>query len=207
MNVLIACESSGIIRNAFSSRGHNAWSCDLKPSLSPGNHIQDDVLKHLVGWDLIIAHPPCTFLCVSGNKWFTFRYSKQYPTRELARYKALLFVKSLASAPVYKFCLENPIGVLSSVWRKPNQIIQPYHFGHDAAKSTCLWLHHLPKLKPTLLISPSKPGYFRETGIATKRYANQTPVGANCLPPSPFRSDLRSISYSGIADAMADQWG
>jgi len=188
MKILIACEYSGRVREAFRKLGHDAWSCDLMPSDdNSAYHIQGDVLVVLGdGWDLMIAHPPCTHLAVSGARWFKDKAVQQA--------EALEFVRQLLDAPIKCIALENPVSIISSKVRKPTQVIQPWMFGHDASKSTCLWLKNLPKLKPTKIITKS-------------RYANQTPSGQNKLGPSPDRWKLRSETYQGIADAMADQWG
>lgn len=195
MRVLIACEFSGIVRDAFKAKGHDAWSCDLLPTDKTGNHIQEDVLLHLNdGWDLMIAHPPCTHLAVSGAAYF---YRKQKEQAD-----ALDFVRQLLNAPIDKICLENPVGVISTKIRKPDQIIQPWQFGHPESKKTCLWLKNLELLRPTNVLTTSK--------VTTKgqpRWDNQTPNGSNKFGPSVDRWKLRSITYYGIADAMADQWG
>jgi hypothetical protein len=187
MKVLVACEFSGVVRDAFIERGHDALSCDFLDSDRPGPHYQGDVRDILGdGWDLMIAHPPCTFLAVSGARWFK--------DREIEQQEALEFVALLLTAEIPKIALENPVGVISSRIRKPDQIIQPWQFGEDASKKTCLWLKNLPKLVSTDVIQK-------------KVYANQTPSGQNKLGPSPDRAKLRSITYMGIANAMADQWG
>lgn len=187
MKVLVACEFSGVVRDAFIERGHDALSCDFLDSDRPGPHYQGDVRDILGdGWDLMIAHPPCTFLAVSGARWFK--------DREIEQQEALEFVALLLTAEIPKIALENPVGVISSRIRKPDQIIQPWQFGEDAPKKTCLWLKNLPKLVSTDVIQK-------------KVYANQTPSGQNKLGPSPDRAKLRSITYMGIANAMADQWG
>ena len=187
MKVLVACEFSGVVRDAFIERGHDALSCDFLDSDRPGPHYQGDVRDILGdGWDLMIAHPPCTFLAVSGARWFKDRETEQQ--------EALEFVALLLTAEIPKIALENPVGVISSRIRKPDQIIQPWQFGEDASKKTCLWLKNLPKLVSTDVIQK-------------KVYANQTPSGQNKLGPSPDRAKLRSITYMGIANAMADQWG
>ena len=196
MRVLIACEFSGVVREAFIKRGHNAWSCDLLPSDIPGPHLQMDILELLEkdpDWDLMIAFPPCTHLAVSGARYFK---DKQFEQQE-----ALDFVVALLDAPIPCIALENPVGIISTRVRKPDQIIQPYDFGHDASKRTCLWLKNLPKLAPTSVIEP--------TVLANGKriWGNQTPSGQNKLGPSPDRWKLRSITYQGIADAMAEQWG
>ena len=188
MKVLVACEFSGVVRDAFNRRGHDAWSCDL--IAAEGKHIHTDVLSVLNdGWDLMIAHPPCTHLCVSGARWFKDKLPEQA--------EALWFVDALLNAPIPKIALENPISIISSRIRKPDQIIQPWWFGHDASKKTCLWLKNLPLLTPT----------DKLPGDAKTRRGNQTASGQNKLPPSPDRWKLRSITYTGIADAMASQWG
>ena len=187
MRVLIACEFSGIVWEAFAKLGHDAYSCDLLPTEIPGNHIQDDVLKHLEeGWDLMIAHPPCTHLAVSGARWFK---DKQVEQRE-----AIDFFYALVAAPIHRIALENPVGIISTYWRPPDQIIQPWMFGEDASKKTCLWLKNLPLLHPT-------------NQIIKDQYANQTKSGQNNLAPSPNGWKERSRTYQGIADAMAEQWG
>ncbi len=191
MKVLVACEYSGRVREAFRKLGHDAWSCDLLPSddNSP-YHIQGDVLGILNdGWDMMIAHPPCTYLASSGLHW-----NKRIPGREQLTIEALEFIEALLSAPIPKIALENPIGRISTAIRKPDQIIQPWMFGEDASKSTCLWLKNLSKLEPTNIIKK-------------ERYANQTASGQNKLAPSPDRWKLRSTTYQGIANAMAEQWG
>lgn len=181
MRVLVACEFSGIVRDAFLARGHDAWSCDLLPTESPGPHIQGDVLLHLgQEWDLMIAHPPCTHLAVSGAKWFKFKQKEQA--------EALEFVRVLLNAPVPRIALENPVSVISTKIRKPSQIIQPWQFGHGETKTTCLWLKNLPALVPTNIV----PGRVNRL---------------HRLPPSPDRWKIRSRTFPGIAAAMADQWG
>ena len=197
MKVLVACEFSGIVRDAFIAKGHNAWSCDLLPTERPGQHIQGDVIEILEdGWDMLIAFPPCTYLCSSGLHW-----NKRVPGRDELTHEAMLFVFNLMgegfiSHGIKKVALENPIGCISTKYRKPNQIIQPYQFGHAESKSTCLWLNGLPLLKPTKIIEKPECGYWE----------NQTPSGQNKLGPSVDRAKIRSITYQGIADAMAEQW-
>lgn len=197
MKVLVACEYSGVVRDAFLSRGHDAVSCDILPSESAaGPHLQCDVLDILCdGWDLMIAHPPCTYLCSSGLHW-----NKRRPERAEQTERALEFVRALLNAPIPRIALENPIGCISTRIRPPDQTIQPWQFGHDASKATCLWLVGLPALRPTLHVEPRMVGPL-------KRWANQTDSGQNRLPPSADRWKIRSATYAGIAEAMADQWG
>lgn len=193
MRVLVACEFSGTVRDAFAKRGHDAWSCDLLPTETPGQHIQGDVLSVInEGWDLMIAHPPCTYLASSGLHWNTKR-----PERATMTEAAVWFVMALANCNIPRIAIENPIGCLSTRWRKPDQIIQPWQFGHDASKATCLWLKGLPVLQPTNVLPGGK----------LVRRANQTASGQNKLSPSKNRWKERSITYQGIADAFAEQWG
>lgn len=202
LRVLVACEFSGVVRDAFLARGHDAMSCDLLPTESPGPHYQGDVLDILdEGWDLMIAHPPCTYLSSSGLHW-----NKHVPGREEKTHEAMLFVFNLIGEgfidnPIPRICVENPIGRIGTAYRKADQIIHPYQFGHDASKSTCLWLKGLPLLKPT--------GPFIEPRIVDgkQRWGNQTDSGQNRLGPSADRWALRSITYPGIAAAMAHQRG
>jgi len=197
MKVLVACEFSGIVRDAFAAKGHDAWSCDLLPTERQGNHIQGNVLELLAehSFDLMIAFPPCTYLCSSGLHWNARR-----PERERKTTEALMFVHYLLAAPVKRIALENPVGRISTAIRKPDQKIQPYYFGEDASKLTCLWLYGLPPLRPTKDVAPrivnGKP-----------RWSNQTDSGQNKLGPSEHRSTERARTFPGIANAMADQWG
>ena len=181
MKVLVACEFSGRVRDAFIAKGHDAWSCDILQSDAPGPHIQGDVSNVLdQGWDLMIAHPPCTHLAVSGARWFKEKQREQA--------EALTFVKILMDAPIPRIAIENPISIISSKIRKPDQIIQPWQFGHGEVKSTCLWLKGLPLLIPTNIVEGREPKVHR-------------------MPPGENRWKLRSLTYQGIATAMADQWG
>ena len=178
--VLIACEYSGAVRDAFRARGHDAMSCDLLPTDVPGPHYQGDVRDILDdGWDLMIAHPPCTHLAVSGARWFKDKLNEQA--------EALAFVRRLLDASIPQIALENPVSIISSRIRKPDQIIQPWQFGHGETKATCLWLKNLPKLTPTDIVEG------REARI-------------HKMPPSPNRWKERSKTYAGIAAAMAAQW-
>ena len=195
MKVLIACESSGTVRDAFIRAGHDAMSCDMLPTDKTGPHYQGDVRDVLGdGWDLLIGHPPCTYLSVSGMHWTTRGLRDPQLTED-----ALAFARLLMDAPIARIAIENPVSIISSRIRKPDQIIQPYHFGHDASKKTCLWLKGLPPLRPTAFVEPrivdGKP-----------RWDNQTDSGQNKLPPSADRWRMRSKTYQGIADAMAAQW-
>ena len=194
MRVLVGCESSGVVREAFRAMGHDAWSCDLL-------HQDDDCLFHLkmdvreaikLGWDLAILHPTCTFLTVSANRWLKdgVKASPGILTGEArreARREAIQFVKDLAASPIERIAIENPIGALSSEWRKPDQIIQPWQFGHGETKATCLWLKNLPKLNPTDIVEG------REQRI-------------HKMPPGPNRWKERSRTFTGVAKAMASQW-
>ena len=198
VKVLVACEYSGIVRNAFRAKGHDAWSCDLLPSDDNSSyHIQGDVIPLLTqGWDLLIAHPPCTYLSVSGLHWNTKDQSRQGKTEQ-----ALEFVRVLMNAPIDKIAIENPVSCISTRIRKPDQIIQPYQFGHDASKKTCLWLKNLAPLE----IDPSQ--YVQPRMVNGKpRWSNQTDSGQNKLPPSINRWKIRAETYDGIAKAMANQW-
>ena len=187
MNILIACEFSGIVRDAFVLRGHNAWSCDLLPTEREGNHIQDDVLKHLNdGWDLMIAHPPCTYLCNSGVRWLAEREGRWQQMQDGA-----LFFKVLLDADIPRIAVENPIPhkyALEIIGRKYDEIIQPWWFGDGETKATCLWLKNLPPLMATC-VSPER----------IQR--------VHSLPPSEDRWIERSRTYQGFANAMAEQWG
>tara|TARA_Y100001938_G_scaffold24206_1_gene31721 strand:+ start:338 stop:892 length:555 start_codon:yes stop_codon:yes gene_type:complete len=181
LKVLVACEYSGIVRDAFTKKGHDAYSCDILDTESPGNHIKDDVLNHLnKDWDLMIAHPPCTHLAVSGARWFKNKKKEQL--------EAINFVKALLNANINKIALENPISIISTKIRKPDQIIQPWQFGHGESKKTCFWLKNLPKLKTTKIVEGREQRIWK-------------------LPPSKNRWKIRSKTYQGIADAMANQSG
>ena len=181
MRVLVACEYSGAVRDAFLARGHDAMSCDLLLSEVPGPHYQGDVRDVLGrGWDLMVAHPPCTHLAVSGARWFKDKQAEQA--------EALDFVRLLLNAPIPRIALENPVSVISSRVRKPDQIIQPWQFGHGETKATCLWLKNLPALWPTCIVDG------REARV-------------HKMPPGPDRWKERSRTYRGIAEAMAAQWG
>lgn len=183
MRVLVACEFSGTVRDAFTARGHFAVSCDLLPGEAGAPHYQGDVrdlIENWGGWDLLVAHPPCTHLAVSGARWFKDKTAEQAD--------ALNFVRYLMAAPIPRICIENPVSIISSQIRKSDQTIQPWQFGHGEVKATCLWLKNLPKLKPTNVVSGREARVHR-------------------MPPGPNRWKERSKTMQGIADAMADQWG
>lgn len=196
MRVLVACEYSGAVRDAFRKIGHDAMSCDLLPTEVPGPHYQGSVLDILEDdWDLMIAFPPCTYLCSSGLHW-----NKRRPGRAAKTEQALDFVRQLIDAPIPRIALENPVGCISTRIRKYDQIIHPHQFGHDASKRTCLWLKGLPLLTGTKDIEPRMVN-------GRPRWANQTDSGQNRLGPSDDRWKLRAKTYQGIANAMANQWG
>lgn len=251
MRVLIACEESGTVRDAFTAHGWHAVSCDLLPSGTPGIHYQGDVTHILEGWepvqfqadcdpegdgwcqtidgdpdrchcigpthdgmeyrevdgvmlgrplkrphwDLMIGHPPCTYLSVSGLHW-----NGRVPGRTEKTEAAIEFVRTLMNAPIKRIAIENPVSCISTRIRKPDQTVQPYHFGHDASKATCLWLKNLPPLRPTKFVEPRIVN-------GKQRWANQTDSGQNKLGPSPTRAMERSKTYEGLAEAMAAQWG
>lgn len=188
MRVLVACEYSGVVRNAFLAAGHDAMSCDLLPTDAPGPHWQGDVLGW--DWDLMIAHPPCTHLAVSGARWFK--------DKQVEQAQALDFVRLLLDAPIPRIALENPVSIISSRIRKPDQIIQPYEHGHEATKTTRLWLKNLPLLKPSNIVGKGTR-HVTKSGRSLPDWYN--------LPPSNDRWKIRSATFSGIAAAMAAQWG
>jgi len=195
LRVLVSCEYSGTVRDSFLRLGHDAMSCDLLPTDVPGPHYQGDVRDILHdGWDLLIAHPPCQYLCSSGLHW-----NKRRPERAALTEEALDFVRLLLDAPIPRIALENSVGCISTRIRPPDQVIQPWMFGEDASKATCLWLKGLPPLQATKECPPrlvnGKP-----------RWANQTDSGQNKLGPSEDRWKIRSKTYAGIAAAMASQW-
>ncbi|OGS01564.1 MAG: hypothetical protein A2V88_02775 [Elusimicrobia bacterium RBG_16_66_12] len=187
MRVLVACEFSGIARDAFMAAGHEAYSCDLLPTERPGPHMREDAIVAAYErgpWDMMIAHPPCTVMAVSGARWWEGREKEQLA--------AIRFAMGLACAPIQRICIENPVSILSTAWREPDQIIQPWQFGHEETKTTCLWLKNLPPLAPTKVME--------------KRNGNLTASGQNKLSPGPDRWKERSRTYEGIALAMATQW-
>jgi len=183
MRVAVLCEFSGVVRDAFAARGHEAWSCDLLPTEHRGNHVVGNALDYCSIWetfDLVITHPPCTYLAVSGARWFRQRVREQLD--------ALAFVRALMALSVPRLALENPISVISTKIRKPDQIIQPWQFGHPETKATCLWLRNLPKLTPTKIVDGREARVHRAS-------------------PGPDRWKDRSRTLVGIAEAMAEQWG
>jgi site-specific DNA-cytosine methylase len=182
VRVLVACEYSGAVRDAFLRLGHEAMSCDTQPTERPGPHYQGDVRDILSdGWDMMIAFPPCTHLAVSGARWFPEKRERG------EQQEAIEFVRLLMSAPIPRIAIENPIGLLSTAIREPDQIIQPWQFGHGETKATCLWLKNLPRLVPTHVVTGREARIHR-------------------MPPGPNRSKERSRTYEGIAEAMAAQW-
>lgn len=197
--VLVGCERSGKVRDAFIARGIEAVSCDIRPTLAPGPHIEGDLLvvlrRERTAFDALIAFPPCTYLAVSGMHWTKRGMRPEHLTDD-----ALAFVRALMGAGFRHWAIENPVGVIGSRIRKADQMIQPYQFGHNASKRTCLWLHNLPRLRPTGYVEPRMVK-------GMPRWANQTDSGQNRLPPGESRADDRSETYQGVADAMADQWG
>jgi site-specific DNA-cytosine methylase len=204
LRVLVACESSGNVRDAFIARGFDAVSCDLLPTERPGPHVQGDVVAFLhtrPRFDLMVAHPPCTYLSVSGIHWNTYvpgRKHKIDPRERAKRTEAALdFVRFLMNQPFQHIAIENPVSIISSRIRKPDQCIQPFEFGHPESKKTCLWLKNLPPLDPTNVLAKPASGHWE----------NQTPSGQNKIGPSPDRWKERSKTYPGIAQAMAEQWG
>ena len=199
MRVLIACEFSGIVRDAFAALGHDAWSCDLENTEKPGKHIQCDVLPHLAdGWDLIIGHPPCTYLANMGIWW-----NKKRPERWPLTYAARDFAEAIWEAPAGRVCIENPPGWLTnnSKLGKPSQTIHPWHFGHEANKPTSLWLKNLPALKPTKVVSKGR-FYVKANGQRMSAWSHAT-SGTNKAK----RAKIASRTFAGIAQAMASQWG
>ena len=195
MKVLVACEFSGVVRDAFIAKGHDAWSCDLLPTDSPGPHIQGDVLTVLnQGWDLMIAHPPCTYLTVAGQKAITPKYNPNWQERVIEREKAVEFVKALLAAPIPMIAIENPVGHLPKFIGPYTQIVRMNEFGHDAIKPTCLWLKNLPALKPTNIVEATR--HQNPNGRRTSKWYS------NCG----WSSKKRATTFKGLAEAMAEQW-
>lgn len=224
MNVLVACEVSQTVCEQFRRLGHSAYSCDIEPCsflLFPQWHIVCDVLEIIDGytnfytqdgeihdevaqkpWDMIIAHPPCTYLTVTGNRWFMEEYGWRAEERKENRQEAIEFFMQIANSNCEKMAIENPVGCMSSVWRKPDQIIQPYEFGEPYRKATCLWLKGLPKLQPTNIVKPEIYYYVAKTG-KIKSDSQWRMRGVNKWN----RAEIRSRTFNGVAIAMAEQWG
>lgn len=213
MKVLVACEYSGVVRDAFINKGHEAVSCDLLPCESDlGKHYQGDVTDILYdGWDMMIAHPPCTYLSVSGARWYYHPEDKElpyeerrphplHPNRRKLQQEALDFVQLLLDAPIEKIAVENPVSVISTRIKKPTQIIQPYEYGHPTSKSTCLWLKNLEPLQPTDIVEPIWINVSDGKRMSKFHYDTYT-------LPKEERGKIRSATFPGIAKAMADQWG
>ena len=196
MKVLVACEFSGTVRNAFAKLGHDAWSCDLEPSETPGQHYQGDAMDIIAdGWDLMIAHPPCTHLAVSGARHF------EQKRKDGRQQQGIDFFMQMTNAPISKIAVENPVGIMSSLYRKPDQIIEPYEYGHPCTKKTCLWLKGLPLLKPTNIVDKGDV-WIAKSGKRMSQWYYES----SCLPPKE-REKMRNKTFQGIADAMAEQWG
>lgn len=189
----MACEFSGRVRDAFAKKGWEAWSCDLLPTETQGNHIQGDVVEVInsQSWDMMIGFPPCTDLAVSGAAWFKKKQA------DGSQQRSIHFFMTLANASIERICLENPVGIMSSRWRKPDQIIQPWHYGHETTKATCLWLKNLPLLIPTSVVSKGERKFYASGKSSPMWHANS---GGGC-------GKQRSITFQGVADAMASQWG
>ena len=196
MKVLVACEFSGTVRDAFIARGHEAMSCDFEATEQPGPHYQGDVLDIINdGWDLMIAHPPCTHLASSGARHFPAKIA------DGRQQQGIDFFMQIVNAPINKIAVENPVGIMSSIYRKPDQIIEPYHYGHETTKKTCLWLKNLPLLVPTNIVSKGEVITFASGKRMSKWFYDSSQ-----LPPKE-RERMRNKTFQGIADAMAKQWG
>jgi len=202
MKILVACEYSGAVRDEFIAKGHDAISCDILPTDVPGPHYQGDVNDILSdNWDMIIAHPPCTYLTVTGNRWFNIeKYGDKARQRHLDREEAVNFFMLFANANCDKIAIENPVGVISTRWRKPDQIINPYQFGDPFEKKTCLWLKDLPLLQPTNIVEPPPRTEYKSGKTMPSWYADAVKL------PKAERSKLRSKTFPGIAKAIANQW-
>ena len=197
MRILVACERSGVVREAFAQAGWEAWSCDLQETIEPGNHYKGDVRDILYdNWDFVIAHPPCTYLTVTGNKWFLPQYADRFPNRRQDRKEAIEFFMLFTKLRC-AYAIENPVGIMSRIYRKPNQIIQPFEFGHVEAKKTCLWLQGLPRLRPTKIEKPEYTTFASGKRMATW-YVNAARDN---------RMNIRSQTFQGVANAMVSQWG
>ena len=197
MRILVACEYSGKVREACAALGHDAWSCDLLDTDVAGQHIKGDVLDILGdNWDIMIAHPPCTFLTVAANKWHKPEYKERFPNRDQDREDAIAFFMTLYNAPIEKIAIENPIGIMSSQFRKPDCVVQPWMFGHGETKATCFWLKNLPPLIPTHM----------KNDLFAHPEPEEREMRMFKLPPSKDRWKIRSETYDGIAQAIANQW-
>jgi hypothetical protein len=203
MKILIACEFSGTVREAFTKLGHDVTSCDLEPTTIPGKHYQGDVMDIINdGWDMMIAFPPCTHLAVSGARHF------EQKRKDGRQQQGIDFFMSMINAPIPKIAVENPIGIMSSIYKKPSQIIQPWEYGHEAQKSTCLWLKNLPLLKPTNIVDKGK-FYITPSGKKMPAWMSD-PIGQDGKKigyNTPEIKKIRNKTFQGIADAMATQWG
>lgn len=196
MKVLVACEFSGTVRDAFAKLGHDAWSCDLEASETPGNHYQGNMFDIInEGWDLMIAHPPCTHLAVSGARHFAKKIA------DGRQQQGIDFFMKVINAPISKMAVENPIGIMSSLYKKPDQIIQPWQYGHRTTKATCLWLKGLPLLKPTNIVDKGEVVTFASGKRMSKWFYESSQL------PAKDREKMRNKTFQGIADAMAAQWG
>jgi hypothetical protein len=196
VRVLVACEFSGTVRDAFAALGHDAWSCDLLPTETPGNHIQGDAIEAAYSrgpWDLMVAHPPCTYLSRAGARWW------KYPERQKLADQAAEFVFSLRDAPIPRIAIENPIGQLNQRWRYPDQIIHPHEFGHPYSKATCLWLKGLPPLFPTAILADYRPLIRANVTARNRAGKKQDGIHSGGL--------VTAKTFEGVAEAMADQWG
>jgi len=201
MRVLIACEFSGVVREAFNKKGHDAWSCDLLDTEIKGKHIKGNVFDVINdGWDLMIAHPPCTYLTVTGNKWMRPEFAERFPNRIKQRKDAIKFFMRLANSNISKIAIENPVGIISTVWRKPDQYVHPYYFGDPHSKKTGLWLKNLPLLKITKIVKPKF--YIYKDGRRDPLWHVES-----MKLKSHERMKARSKTFQGFANAMASQWG
>lgn len=202
MRILVACEESQVVCGAFREKGHDAYSCDIQPCSGghPKWHIQRDVTDVLKEkWDIIIAHPPCTYLTVTGNRWFNVeKYGEKAIQRMKYREEAIKFFMMFVNAKCDKIAIENPVGIINTIYRKPDQIVQPYWFGDAAEKRTCLWLKNLPILKPTNIVEPPPRQKLKSGKSMPEWYSNAK---------FSDRSKIRSTTFKGLAEAMADQWG
>jgi len=204
MRVLVACEYSGRVRDAFIRGGHDAMSCDLAPTDVPGPHYEGDVMDIITdNWDLLIAFPPCTYLTLTGNKWFKPEFADRFPERHQQRKDAIDFFMQIANMPISRIAIENPIGIMSSHYRKPDQIIQPWQFGFPTTKATCLWLKGLPLLKPVNIVEKGEVVISKSGNRMSKWYYETSKLPLK----NGARAKARSVTFQGVADAMADQWG